>query len=192
VTGTAGTVGQNNSITGDVVNDQVGSGGVVVLSNGNYVVRSIGWRGGARGAANGAVTFALGDRATSAVVSSENSLVGAANTHRVGAGGVVALPNGNYVVVSPFWDNGTTTDVGAVTWGSGLVGIKGFIGAENSLIGSKASDRLGSNSSGAGFVQVLSDGSYLVTSSDFDATVNGATIANTGALTFGSATGPLT
>ena len=54
--------------------------------------------------------------------------------------GVTPLSNGNYVVRSPFWDNGVTADAGAVTWGSGTTGVAGAVSAANSLVGSTASD----------------------------------------------------
>ena len=57
--------------------------------------------------------------------------------------GVTALDNGNFVVDSPDWGNGTATNVGAVTWASGIVGVSGVVSASNSLIGSTADDRVG-------------------------------------------------
>ena len=56
------------------------------------------------------------------VVSAANSLIGTAAVAEVGLSGVTALPNGTYVVSSPFWDNGTTFDAGAVTWCTGATG----------------------------------------------------------------------
>ncbi len=44
--------------------------------------------------------------------------------------GVTALSNGNYVVRSPYWDNGAATDAGAVTWGSGTTGCTGAVSAQ--------------------------------------------------------------
>ena len=38
------------------------------------------------------------------------------------ASGVTPLEGGNYVVSSPFWDNGAATNAGAVTFGSGTNG----------------------------------------------------------------------
>ena len=44
---------------------------------------------------------------------------------------MTALTNNNYVVDSPLWDNGTTIDAGAVTFGDGLAGVSGVV--RNSL-----------------------------------------------------------
>ena len=79
----------------------MGRDGVSALTNGNYVVRSYNWDNGA-----GAVTWGSGTAGVSGVVSSDNSLVGSTANDNVGYDGVTALTNGNYVVISPYWDNG--------------------------------------------------------------------------------------
>ncbi len=56
----------------------------------------------------------------------------------------MALSNGNYVVDSSTWANGTAADAGAVTWGNGTAGVSGPISATNSLVGSTANDSVGS------------------------------------------------
>ena len=84
----------------------VGSGGVTALTNGNYVVSSSYWDNGAASSA-GAVTWGSGTGGISGVVSSANSLVGSTANDQVGIGGITALTNGNYVVRSSYWDNGT-------------------------------------------------------------------------------------
>jgi hypothetical protein len=66
---------------------------------------------------------------------------------------VTALSNGNYVVVSPFWNN----KAGAATWGNGSTGIIGLVSAVNSLVGSTG-DQVGDA------VTALSNGNYFVTS----------------------------
>ena len=43
-----------------------------------------------------------------------NSLVGSTANDFVGNNSVFPLSNGNYVVVSPIWDNGSAVDAGAV------------------------------------------------------------------------------
>ena len=45
--GATGAVSAANSLVGSTANDQVGSGGVTVLNNGNYVARSPLWDNGA-------------------------------------------------------------------------------------------------------------------------------------------------
>ena len=54
------------------------------------------------------------------------------------------MSNGNYVVTSAYWDNGAATDAGAVTFGNGVSGVSGVVSAANSLVGSTASDDVGS------------------------------------------------
>jgi hypothetical protein len=167
-----------STLRGSTAGDQVGGGGVTALSNGNFVVGSSIWDSGATADA-GAVTFASGTSGISGVVSPANSLVGSAASDQIGNAGVTALSNGNYVVRSSNWDNGTAADAGAVTFGSGISGISGVVSPANSLVGSAASDQVG----GSG-VTALSTGNYVVVSSVWD---NGA-IANAGAVTFGSGT----
>jgi hypothetical protein len=75
------------------------------------------------------------------------------------------LSNGNYVVASKNWDNGSIADAGAVTWGSGTGGTVGVVSATNSLIGTTANDQIGS-----GEKLVLSDGRFVFGSPNWDAT----------------------
>ena len=90
--------------------------------------------------------------------------------------GVAALNNGNYVVSSPFWSNGTIQNVGAVTWGNGATGIIGSVSQANSLVGSNVSDRVG-----IGGVTTLTNGNYVISSTAWS---NGSK-PNTGAITYG-------
>ncbi|MCB0151372.1 MAG: hypothetical protein KDE01_27430, partial [Caldilineaceae bacterium] len=107
-----------------------------------------------------------------------NSLVGSAANDQVGGwGSITTLSNGAYVVRSPNWDNGTATNAGAVTWGSGDTGISGVVSAANSLVGSTANDQVGSSG-----ITTLSNGAYVVLSQNWD---NG-TVADAGAVTWGS------
>lgn len=146
-----------NTMTGSAANDLVGSssgglGGVIVLANGDYVVISQNWNNGA-----GAVTRCSSTTGCPATITAANSLVGSTAGDSVGSGGVTALPNGNYVVNSSSWDNGATTDVGAITWCNGSTGCTGAIAATNSLIGSTASDGVGN-----GGITTLSNSNYVV------------------------------
>jgi hypothetical protein len=67
----------------------------------------------------------------SGVISSNNSLVGTKGDEQIGGGpglelgGVVALSNGNYIVVSPYWHDEINYGAGAVTWGNGNTGVTG-------------------------------------------------------------------
>ncbi len=171
--GTSGTVSAANSLVGGATNDQVGSDDIKLLTNGNYVVVSSAWNNGAATGA-GAVTFGNGTTGISGVVSSANSLVGAATDDQVGEYGATALTNGNYVVRSPSWDDGGTADVGAVTFGDGTTGVTGVVSSSNSLVGTTIGDTVG-----IGGITALADGDYVVRSPNFD---NGGT--NTGAITY--------
>jgi hypothetical protein len=172
--GVAGVVAAANSLVGGTAYDYVGIWGVTPLSNGNYVVRSPYWNNGTALNA-GAATWGSGTGGVTGTVSAANSLVGSTAGDNIGY--VTALSNGNYVVRNPDWDNIAMTDAGAVTWGDGTSGVSGSISAANSLVGSKADDRVG-------IVIPLSNGNYVVSSSDWD---NGTT-TNAGAVTWGSGT----
>jgi YD repeat-containing protein len=175
-TGATGVVSPANSLTGSAINDLVGAGGAVALANGNYVVLSPSWFNPSTEVATaGAVTWGNGSAGIAAAVSAGNSLVGLATDDRVGYGGVAALADGNYVVVSPFWDNGIIADAGAVTRGDGAGGSVGAVSVANSLIGTTTADQVG-----GGGVTALTNGHYVACSPLWD---NGAT-ANAGAVTW--------
>ncbi len=174
-TGTAGVVSAANSLVGSTADDEVGSDGVTVLSNGNYVVSSRYWDNGAVADA-GAVTWGNGATGSAGAVSVANSLVGSTASDSVGYR-VTALNNGNYVVSSYTWDNGAVVNAGAVTWGNGATGVSGVVSAANSLVGSTVSDQVGG-------VTALHNGNYVVSSPDWD---NGA-IIGVGAVTWGNGT----
>ncbi len=91
----------------------------------------------------GAVTWGNGTSGVTGSISAANSLVGSKANDVVGNGGVIELSNGNYVVSSPYWDNGSLVDVGAVTWGNGTSGVRGVITVTNSLVGGSADDGVG-------------------------------------------------
>jgi hypothetical protein len=178
VAGCTGPVTSANSLVGSTAGDQVGSD-VTELNNGNYVVSSRDWDNGSTTDA-GAATWCSGTAGCTGTVSAANSLVGSTADDQVGSY-VVALTNGHYVVSSRDWDNGGTTDAGAVTWGDGTVGITGTVSTANSLVGSTASDEVGR-------VTALTNSNYVVSSRDWD---NGST-ANAGAVTWCSGVGGCT
>lgn len=174
-TGITGVVDSTNSLVGGSANDNVGSGGVVSLGNGNFVVSSPGWDNGSISSA-GAVTWGNGKTGLTGTVSSANSLVGTTTGDQVGLNGIQVLTNGNYLVKSSFWDNGTATEAGAVTWGSGTSGVFGSVTSSNSLVGAASNDRVG-----AGPVVALTNGNYVVGAPEWD---NGST-GNAGAVAWG-------
>ncbi len=175
-TGRTGTISSSNSLVGSTASDFSGTS-ITTLTNGNYVVRSFTWDNGATINA-GAVTWGNGTTGIAGTISSSNSLVGSTAFDQVGGTGVTALTNGNYVVMSTFWNNGATSSVGAVTWGDGTTGITGVVSSSNSLIGSTAGDQVGTG------VTALTNGNYVVTSTSWD---NGA-IVDAGAVTWGNGT----
>lgn len=151
-----------STITGIAANDHIGSGGIVVLANGNYLILSPAWHNG--GAVNaGAVTWANASSGISGLVSPANSLVGSNAADGIGASPVLALGNGNYVVVSARWDDGATADAGAVTWGNGASGISGAVGSANSLIGGHANAEVG-----GGGVFAVGGSNYVIASPLWD------------------------
>ena len=176
--GTIGAVSADNSLVGSKTGNQVGygNGAVIALSNGNYVVTSALWDNGTATNA-GAVTWGSGSGGAVGVVSALNSLVGSTKNDYIGSDDVAsnnvrALTNGNYVVSSKFWDNGTVVDVGAVCWGNGLGGTVGTLNASNSLVGSHPNDRIGS------VVTALSNGHYVVGSPNWNSGAGAATWGN--------------
>ena len=171
--GTVGVISAANSLIGSKGGDNIGT--VTALTNGNYVISSPLWNGSTTDA--GAVTWGNGLGGTVGTISASNSLVGSKSNDKVGAT-VTAMTNGNYVVNSPTWDNGTTIDTGAVTWGNGVTGIVGLVSAENSLVGSSANDGLSST------VIALTNGNYIAGFPNWD---NGV-VANAGAVTWGDGT----
>ena len=146
--GLIGEISADNSFIGDQVGDQIGSSNNVTwLYSGNrynYLFSSPQWHAGA-----GAVTWFAGDGSGfGGVVGADNSLVGANAGDGVGSGGVSTYNASggessmySYLVYSPNWDGSK----GAVTWGNGATGVKGVVGAANSLVGSQAGDTVGSN-----------------------------------------------
>ncbi len=170
---TPGVVSATNSLVGSTAGDAVGSD--LASSGGRYAVISSSWANGAAAQA-GAVTWCAATGCVGAV-SAANSLVGTTANDHVGSFGVRELVTGGPVVIdSPDWANGAAAQAGAVTWCVPATCF-GPVSTSNSLVGSTANDRVGS-----GFVDVLSNGDYVVISRTWD---NGA-VVNAGAVTVGS------
>jgi len=119
---------------------------VVVLSNGNFVVRDLDV--GARGAVR------LYDGATNTLIS---TLRGSAPDDMIGADGIIEVGDGNFIVSSPYWDNGMANSAGAVTWVNGTTGLDGTVSPANSLVGTSPNDSLGAYA-----ISVLANGNYVV------------------------------
>ncbi len=161
-TGCSGVLSASNSLVGTTAGDS-SARTLTALSNGNYVLGSPSWNNGAA-ADVGAVTFCDGASGCAGAISAANSLTGStASDSLSGSGGsVTALTNGNYVVSSPFWNNGATANVGAVTFCNGTSGCTGAVSAFNSLVGSTTNSPVGDG------VTALTNGNYVVRSSQWD------------------------
>jgi hypothetical protein len=155
-----------STLTGSRADDRVGDAGVFTLTNGNFIVFSKSWDNGAGVTNAGAVTW--GSQSTGFIggphvsVSAANSLVGTTAGDQIGINVVplfAFLPNGNYVVISPLWNNEGATDAGAVTWCNAATGTVGPVTAANSLVGSAPFDEVGADA-----VVVLANGHYVVSS----------------------------
>lgn len=152
-TGLTGIISSANSLIGSQASDGVGEL-IGVLSNGNYVVGSRQWDNG--GIVNaGASTWCDGATGRIGTVSISNSLVGSSTNDRVG--GIFPLSNGNYLATSQDWDNGSSVDVGAVTFANGTIGVTGTINSSNSLIGNASNTNFE-------FIEIdeLTNGNYVV------------------------------
>ena len=178
--GCIGTVLASNSLVGTKAFDNVGFGGAIALTNGNYVVRSYQWDNGSNTNA-GAATFGNGNTGIIGEVSPANSLVGSNTNDNIGINAITALPNGNYVVTSFSWNNR-----GAVTWGNGATGTTGIVSALNSVIGSSNDDRVGTLGNNPS-IRVYSDSGYTFHSANW----NNITIGDAGAVTLGKANSPV-
>ena len=131
-----------NTMTGTAANDGVGSNGtanpVTVLPNGDYIVCSSGWNG-----QRGAVTRCSPTTGCPSTINSSNSLVGSVAGDFVGQEGIVVLPNGNFVVRSSQWNNGATTQAGALTWFAAAATPTGNVTTGNSRYGGHSGDQIG-------------------------------------------------
>ena len=163
-TGVSGFVSDANSLVGTNLRDAVSSFGIVVLNNGNYLVRSPHWN-----AQRGAVTWGDGATGITGEVSLANSLVGSDQDDRVGMNEVTILSNGNYIIATPDWNDRH----GAVTWANAAMGVSGAISAANSLVGTATADTVGS-----GGITTLNNGNYVVASPDWDGRRGAATWGN--------------
>ena len=172
------TGGLISALYGNSAGDNIGSGGVAALAGSNVAVGSPDWDNGAL-ANVGAVTWFNGTTGLSGFVTSANSLTGSSTNDRVGHS-LTTLTNGNYIIGSRFWNNGSATNAGAVTYGYANQALTGVVSAANSLVGSSADDYIGTN------VLALSQGNAITWSSVWD---NGAAV-DAGAVSWLSGTGP--
>ncbi|GAA4430597.1 hypothetical protein GCM10023091_00050 [Ravibacter arvi] len=193
ITGTSGIINSSNSLIGNTAYDRIGNvtKGVVALKNGNYLVKTPNWGAGIAFSGSegyGAVTWGNGNGGTTGVINATNSLIGSKNGDRLGEDfisgeGVTILNNGDYVVTSPRWDNGTLGQVGAVTWGNGTTGTVGLVSPANSLVGSIPGEMVGS-----GGITALRDGNYVAKSAEWSNSRGALSLLGYGAFAL---TGPI-
>jgi filamentous hemagglutinin family protein len=171
-----GTLSASNSLVGgSSTRPLVGDSGqlVVGIPSGYFIAASPDWGDGG-GANRGAVTWSSLAAPVVGAISASNSLVGGLANSRVGTGLVVDGAHGFALVNSPQWGDAGGANRGAVTRVSLSTGLTGLISASNSLVGSQAGDRVGSDG-----ITLNSDGSYLVFSPEWG--------SQSGAITWGSA-----
>jgi filamentous hemagglutinin family protein len=181
-----GPVSSSNSLVGGQANDQVGSGGVIELTNGNLVVRSPFWHNGANASAGAGTWMSRTVGATVGTVSASNSIVGSSANDAVDLD-LIGLTNGNFVLGFSNWTNpsGPINSVGAVIWANGDTGLPvGTVSTLNSLVGTQPNDQVGSRR----LVALAQNGNYVVLSQNW---ANGGN-TQAGAVTWrsGSAANP--
>lgn len=181
VTGVNGTVDIRNSFVGAY--DYQSLQYAIPLTNGNYVVYDYFFNSGGFSSVGG-IAWGNGNGGTYGVMSVANSLVGGRNNDMIGINNIIPLANGNYVVISPNWDNVAIPNAGAVTLGNGNGGTVGVVTAANSFVGSRANDRVGTDIWGNRQFVELSNGNFLLGSPAWD----NVGAADAGALTWFSGT----
>lgn len=177
--GLTGALDRNQSLVGATTGD-LNSATFVQLTNGNQVLSLPGWDNPTSSLMNVGLVIFLKSRAN--LIGSTNVTMGlTGSTSFDSVGTVTPLANGNYLVRTSQWNNpvGNISDVGAVTWCSGRTGRTGTISPANSLVGTTASDLIGSN------VITLpgSSGHYVVSAANWDDP--GSSVVNAGAVTWG-------
>ena len=153
--GVAGPVSSANSLVSTFASSSSPSISVAALSNGHYVVASATWANGIQQNA-GAVAWVNGNVGAQGQLGPSNALVGTRQNERIGET-IGVLTNGNYVLVSPRWQDANDVPLGAITWRDGTIPTAGLtIGAHNSLLGAQAGQL------DSAWVQPLSNGHFLV------------------------------
>jgi hypothetical protein len=159
---TTGVISAANAIVGTEDYESVGSY-AVPLANGNYVIVADTYD-----ESRGAVLWVDGRAPTSGEFSGEHAIKGATPGDHVG--GVFALSDGNYVVDTPTWSDGSHFEVGAITWADGTRPTAETVSPANSVVGTHDSDRVGGcpDTYFCPHVTALAHGAYLVSSPVWD------------------------
>lgn len=149
---------------------------VTVLPNGNYVVNDPNYSEG--GQTNiGAIYLYNGSTNTIISVlkgSTAGDQIGGSSGYRPG---VTVLTNGNFVILSPYWHNGTIYGAGAATWGSATTGVSGIVSASNSLVGDHIPTAFTADLVGE-ICTPLTNGNYVITSRNWNNARGAATWGN--------------
>jgi len=135
-------------IIGDMIGDRLGSEGITVLANNNYVIAS---PGDDLGGIDNAGSVRLVDGSTGLQIGSP--IAGDVTNDGLGSS-VIALANNNYVIISAFDDEGGIENAGSVRLVDGNTGIQ--IGTP--IVGNVANARLASR------VTALPNNNYVITS----------------------------
>lgn len=128
-----GLVGPGNSLVGSAPADNIGSGGVQTLGSNRYAVLSPAWN-----ANRGALTVGSTLTGVAGVLGAGNSLVGSAAGDAVGGNGLQSLFFGYFGMISDL--NG----FGAATVFAPTAAPVGVVSNANSLVGTLATDQVGS------------------------------------------------
>jgi hypothetical protein len=176
---TVGEITPANALVGRNAGDLVGWS-VWPVGDSDWIAFSSWREGGVFDSA--AITQAVGG-ALVGEVSAANSLFGASPADQIGSGGLVRLPNGSLLVLSPWHDGPGEANNGAITRFDPGVARAGPIGPDNSLLG-RSLDRLGTERS----VMVLPDGHILIVAPD----ANRNPAVQVGAVAFRRSDQPLT
>lgn len=169
-----------SELRGRAAGDRIGSGGILVLDSGHFVVLSPNWQSPL--ADVGAVTWVDGSNGRNGVVEPANSLTGSTSGDRVGERGL-ALKNGQYLIASPHWHNGAIAGAGAITLVSGPGAVTGLVSIANSIVGLAAGDQIGSGDQAA-----LPTGDAVVASPNWSSQRGAVTQIRHTALSTGSVT----
>ncbi|MEO7916962.1 MAG: hypothetical protein ABIR16_04910 [Dokdonella sp.] len=153
-----------STLTGRAI-DYVGSGGVYVVGDSNFVVCSPQWRVSTTSLGGGAATWVDGSVGLNGEVSAANSLTATLPQDHVCGYGVTTLANGHYVIRNPYWSDGAVQSVGAVSWCDGNKGCRGSLTTTQALMGSQEGDFVGESFGGVEHIFPLQNGDYVVASS---------------------------
>ena len=169
----AGGVSSGNSMVGGVVGGYpcyltVTADSISVLNNGNFVYNT------GVNSQRGAMMWGSSNGPLAGTPSSGNVLMGSSGSY-YGITTPTALTNGDYLVASSSWDDGTNVNAGVLAYCNGLTGRVGTLSAANALVGAAAGDMVGST-----IPAMTASGGFVVAS--YSARAGG--IANAGCVNY--------